>query len=592
MVLLAAVVAATNGAETEKAVFEEPEGATRLDPKHGVWVDVAGSRVAVEGRVCLREGVLEMFACPAGTKEHESVVAVEAPAFLLHTALLAAGAEPGKPARFEPEFLPPEGPRIGVDVEWLDEAGQAKRVRAQHWILDVDTGGEMTLPFVFAGSGFWTDPDTGRQRYLAESGDLICVSNFGTAMLDVPAASTQANADLLFEPFTERIPPLDTPVRLWLTVESGPPAGKAAAAEPGVNAAIESLLSADNSSGSTASLREAWDRVAASDSGELLAAVRAIGDGSPTASNWLRTAVDSASQRLADADALPVAALRDMVTGGQGSPKARRVAYEILVANDPAAKSLLDGLLNDASLELRYDAVAALLARADSVEAADREALLREALAAARALPQIEAAAAALKDLGVEVGLADTLGFVLDWRLVGPFDNRGGIGFATEYPPEQSLDMSESFDGMPGADSEESTQVGWRPYRTRDRLGEVDLNTAVGPNKGAVAYAWATVVSDEPRDVQIRYSSRNATKLWVNGEPLAANEVYHDGAGFDQYRVDAALAAGENAVLLKTCQNEQTEPWAQLWNFQLRVCDALGGKVAGVTVARVEETAE
>jgi len=51
---------------------------------------------------------------------------------------------------------------------------------------------------------------------MAESGDLICVSNFPTATLDVPVKSSQANEELLYEPFTERIPPRDTKVRLVL----------------------------------------------------------------------------------------------------------------------------------------------------------------------------------------------------------------------------------------------------------------------------------------------------------------------------------------------------------------------------------------
>ena len=29
----------------------------------------------------------------------------------------------------------------------------------------------------------------------------------------------------------------------------------------------------------------------------------------------------------------------------------------------------------------------------------------------------------------------------------------------------------------------------------------------------------------------------------------------------------------------KVCQNEQTDDWAQLWSFHLRVCDSLGGAV-------------
>jgi hypothetical protein len=47
----------------------------------------------------------------------------------------------------------------------------------------------------------------------------------------------------------------------------------------------------------------------------------------------------------------------------------------------------------------------------------------------------------------------------------------------------------------------------------------------------------------------------------------------------DQFRVQAHMKAGKNRILLKVCQNEQTEDWAQTWRFQLRVCDAAGTAV-------------
>jgi hypothetical protein len=74
----------------------------------------------------------------------------------------------------------------------------------------------MPFDWVFAGSSFWTDEDTGKVHYSANSGDLICVSNFNTATLDLPVESSQANASLLFTAFTERIPPHGTKVRLVL----------------------------------------------------------------------------------------------------------------------------------------------------------------------------------------------------------------------------------------------------------------------------------------------------------------------------------------------------------------------------------------
>ena len=34
-----------------------------------------------------------------------------------------------------------------------------------------------------------------------------------------------------------------------------------------------------------------------------------------------------------------------------------------------------------------------------------------------------------------------------------------------------------------------------------------------------------------------------------------------------------------NAILLKICQNEQTEEWAQDWKYQIRVCDSAGAAI-------------
>lgn len=193
-----------------------PEGATRLSPNYDVWVDAKRGAVLVDGQVSLRRGMLEMFACIRNTKEHESVVTADTQAFLVHAGLLRLGAEPGHPAQFVPDFKPPTGTEIDVSVEWRDELGKTQTAKAQDWIRDVKTGKAMTYPWVFAGSRFWTDEETGKQYYQAEGGDFICVSNFGTAALDIPVESSQSNDALEFEAFTERIPPLGTPVRLVL----------------------------------------------------------------------------------------------------------------------------------------------------------------------------------------------------------------------------------------------------------------------------------------------------------------------------------------------------------------------------------------
>ena len=192
----------------------EPKGARRLSKDYQIWIDPQEQAVTVEGQISLREGMLEMFACTRNTKEHESIISANTKAYLVHAGLVALGAEPGHPVRFQPKYMPPTGTEIEVLVRYLDEKGKMQMVHAQDWIKDRHTGKPMAYPFVFAGSSFYVDPDTHKQYYQADHGDFVCVANFGTAMLDIPARSSMSNEELEFEAMTKKIPPLGAPVHL------------------------------------------------------------------------------------------------------------------------------------------------------------------------------------------------------------------------------------------------------------------------------------------------------------------------------------------------------------------------------------------
>src|SRR4051794_789761 len=167
-----------------------PTELRRLSQKNDVWFDDKRNAVVVDGEVCLREGQLEMFACPKGTKEHESIVSLKCKAEEVHAALLRAGAIPGKPVSFDPDYKPAAGQIIDIFVLWNDEDGKKHQERAQEWIKDVKKDKAMAFDWVFAGSGFWKDDETGKEHYKANGGDLVCVSNFPTATLDLPIHST------------------------------------------------------------------------------------------------------------------------------------------------------------------------------------------------------------------------------------------------------------------------------------------------------------------------------------------------------------------------------------------------------------------
>ena len=206
---------------------KDPPGLKRLSPDGKVWLDAKNKRVVTVGEVCLREGQLEMFACLKGTKEHESILAVPTKAYVVHAALVALGAEPGAAAQFAPKYMAAHGPRVDVTLFWTDDKGKRQHANAQDWIRNVKTGKAMTDYWVFGGSGFWKDETSGQQFYKAEDGDFICISNFNSAMLDLPVESSQSNEALLFEAMTDNIPPTGTKVTLVLTprLEEEPKAG-------------------------------------------------------------------------------------------------------------------------------------------------------------------------------------------------------------------------------------------------------------------------------------------------------------------------------------------------------------------------------
>lgn len=74
----------------------------------------------------------------------------------------------------------------------------------------------MDADWVFAGSLFYVDEKTKESHYLAEDGNLICVANFASAMIDVREKSSADAAGLAYEAWEERIPPLGTKVRVEL----------------------------------------------------------------------------------------------------------------------------------------------------------------------------------------------------------------------------------------------------------------------------------------------------------------------------------------------------------------------------------------
>jgi hypothetical protein len=324
---------------------------------------------------------------------------------------------------------------------------------------------------------------------------------------------------------------------------------------------------------------KAWRELVKLGPGVLIDVLAGMDDADATAANWIRSAADAIAERELNAGrTLPAKELETFVLDRKHNGRARRQAFEWLARVDKTAPDrLIPGMLDDPSVELRRDAVARAIKEAEPLlrkpDKSEAKKTYRKLFDSARDKDQIDGLAKTLKELGVEVNLAAHFGFIRDWMLVAPFDSTGGVGYTRQYEPEKKVDLAAVYKGKQEAEAR------WKAHCSTDSYGVIDLNKAIAKHKGAVAYAFCVLESPTERAVDIRLGTMNAVKVFLNGEQVFSFEEYHHGMREDQYLARGKLKAGRNELLVKVCQNEQSEDWAQDWKFQLRICDATGGAV-------------
>jgi hypothetical protein len=332
----------------------------------------------------------------------------------------------------------------------------------------------------------------------------------------------------------------------------------------------------------------AWKKLAEGEAATLMPILEAMDGANEYALNWLRAAIESIAEReLKAGKGIPVSELGNFLLDTRHHPRARRLAFELIARVDPGTTdTLLSGMLSDPSLEIRYDAVQKVITQANqSLSLSNRVGaalLFQQALAAARDPTQVDDIAKKLKDLGHPVDLQKLFGFLVEWKVIGPFDNTAGKGFDTVYPPEQNIDFVAEMEGKTG-------KVRWKDYVSQHKYGMVDMNQPCGKLKGVLAYATTDFYSARAQTVELRLGGKNSWKVWLNGKLLFGRDEYHTNAEIDQYPMLAQLQPGRNTILVKVCQNERVEDWTVEWEFQLRVTDSLGTPIASSPVSEVPD---
>lgn len=322
----------------------------------------------------------------------------------------------------------------------------------------------------------------------------------------------------------------------------------------------------------------AWKTIVSKGEAALMPTLEAFDDSNLTSANWLRTAVEAIADGEKSAGRkLPADKLEAFATNSKFAATARLLAYELLAAQDPNVKSrLLPQFINDKSLDLRHEAIEYELEKLEKAAKPSLKTDLEKLFTYTRDKNQAEAIAKKLTQLGSKVSITEHFAFVTHFALVGPFDSSEGKGFMIPYPPETATNTSATYKGKAEA------KLSWKMAETTDKYGTFDVNKILDKHKDAVAYALAVVVAEKETPCEIRVASPNSVQIFLNTKKLAERDEYHHGAPLDANIGKGILRKGENVIVLKVCQNNQTEPWAQDWQFQLRVCDATGGPLSGI----------
>ncbi len=147
------------------------------------------------------------------------------------------------------------------------------------------------------------------------------------------------------------------------------------------------------------------------------------------------------------------------------------------------------------------------------------------------------------------------------WFFLGPFDNTVGIGYNTEYIPENTtqIDLTAKYHGV-------DEKISWKKFTDTAFDGFIDFGEDID---WRVAYSWTTITSPDEREVLFRFGSDDQSKIWLNGTEVFA-DTNAQTAILDKNTIPVTFKAGENTILVKVCNEEMS------WGFYLRVTDTDG----------------
>lgn len=158
------------------------------------------------------------------------------------------------------------------------------------------------------------------------------------------------------------------------------------------------------------------------------------------------------------------------------------------------------------------------------------------------------------------------IGAVMDWQIVGDFENISASGFEKEFGPLAHPEPEAMFKNKIGAD------VKWFPLSHQVPGKWIDLTCNFNCNNTLV-YAQTFCNSTTDQTVQLRIGTSGSLKVWVN-DCYVFSESDERNNGIDTYAFPVKLSKGNNRILIKIGCSIISN-----CNYMMRVTDMQGNLI-------------
>ena len=174
-------------------------------------------------------------------------------------------------------------------------------------------------------------------------------------------------------------------------------------------------------------------------------------------------------------------------------------------------------------------------------------------------------------------------GYLIDWQIVGPFDNAGRAGHGAVYPPETTQHAAaQTFVGkLPGE------PLAWRKFVHAEapRGAFVNFADLLHPYEQATGYATVWIKTSKPGPAVLHLGAAGAYKVWLDGALVGEGDTYRTPTPLQEAHA-LQLTAGWHRLLIKVGSDEG------LWGFYARLSDPRGAPLAGLTAAAAPPASE